>query len=729
MSIPNHVLDQLCSQADLVSIIGRHTTLKRAGREYKGCCPFHGEKTPSFYVNPQKNVYNCFGCGVGGNAISFLRDYENLTFLEAIKELSQQTGIDLPKEDRQDIRYTRRPSNPQPTPPIAPTQTSQNLVSADRIDGINGINHIDDYYDSYGSGFDGNDAGYSGYEGYDNYDSYNSHDDAYFNASNHSNRANDHHTDLAAPQAAHKPASNLNQGGFNQSGFNQGSLNKEGNLYELLERIQVFYQHNLQQHGKALAYFKNRGLSDDTIATFALGYAPAGWQHLEQHFSQDIEGLRALGLVRSSEKGTEYDLLRDRVIFPIRDNQGRTIGFAGRALDNEVKPKYINSSDSPVFHKQHVLYGYYESRQQRCNDWLVVEGYMDVIALYQAGIYGAVASMGTATNESQIARLLQMNPTLTLCFDGDSAGQKAAWRTLEVSLPILSDEKELRFLTLPNNHDPDTYVQTHGVEAMRSQIRHAIPLSEYIFAYLSAQYDLSLVEGKAKLMAQVRSLTSQLPKKSSFRYLLNNDIYQRLGGKRNQKTAAHDALLDFDSDMTISGQLELCLLFDPQRLAEDPIRNIWQRSKVDNIELPDRLKQTNSRHSAHHQHAQIPELPSWQSFDNIRLSKLIEVIQRLLPFLPNDTNAAAHFILANLPNSFQQPLAQRWQVFFQSLTHRGIIDVDDLTEDLLIQLLLQAFNKQVAAANNVVILSHVNRQRQQLITWHKQQQAEQVAKV
>ena len=166
-----------------------------------------------------------------------------------------------------------------------------------------------------------------------------------------------------------------------------------------------------------MSYFKERGLSDNIIEEFKLGYAPTGWQHLEQAFPQDIEGLKALGLVRQSEKGRDYDLLRDRVIFPIRDNQGRVIGFAGRALDNEVKPKYINSSDSPVFHKQHVLYGYYESRQHKANDWLVVEGYMDVIALYQAGIYGAVASMGTAINESQISRLLQLNPTLTLCFD------------------------------------------------------------------------------------------------------------------------------------------------------------------------------------------------------------------------------------------------------------------------------------------------------------------------
>ena len=768
MSIPNHVLDQLCSQADLVSIIGRHTTLKRAGREFKGCCPFHGEKTPSFYVNPQKNVYNCFGCGVGGNAISFLRDYENLTFQEAIKELSQQTGIEIPKEDRQDLRYTRRPA---PKPMSSPTPSNTRVrTKADmpvNTAGHTSNNHtatgnnnghidssstsgsdvnkgdastisndetlpaylstpesmpssIDDYYANYDGGYVNDEGNRGNEDGYQTFDPLSMSISPMPSVNKPSANNMDNNTHNAPSNFSANPPTHLSS--------QSSQFQKEGNLYELLERIQAFYEQNLQQHSRALAYFKDRGLSDTTIATFGLGYAPTGWQHLEQHFAQDIEGLKALGLVRLSEKGREYDLLRDRVIFPIRDNQGRTIGFAGRALDNEVKPKYINSSDSPVFHKQHVLYGYFESRQQRCNDWLVVEGYMDVIALYQAGIYGAVAPMGTAVNESQIARLLQMNPTLTLCFDGDSAGQKAAWRTLEVSLPILSDDKELRFLTLPNSHDPDTFIQSHGIEAMQAQIRSAIPLSQYVFAYLSERYDLTLAEGKAKLMAQVRALTGQLPKGSSFRYLLNNDIYQRLGGRNNQKAAAHDALLDFDSDMTISVQLELCLLFDPECLAEDPIKRIWQCSGIYNMQLPNSLKQDDVTPEARRQRYELAPLPTWHSFGNARLTKLTTVIQQLLPFLPEETNAAAHFILANLPSNFQQPLAQRWQGFFLGLTHRGIIDIDDLTEDLLVQLLLQALTKQLSGANNIVVSTHINRQRQILTAWHKQQQIDKAEK-
>ena len=712
MSIPNHILDQLNSQADLVGIIGKHTTLKRAGKEFKGNCPFHGEKTPSFYVNPQKNVYNCFGCGVGGNAISFLRDYENQTFMEAVRELSRQTGIEIPKEDNKDLRYKKgpkkqvlppprpnQPSSSQPTnAPAAPSSTNTGSVPFNPNNGTNnngGLNHLNS------APVPDDSAGY--FE-----------ESSYYNSAPPTDWNSGYYTDDGA---------SFDPGADYQPGYPESlpQDNQEGDLYDLLVSISEFYQSNLRNNSRAMAYFQERGLTDKTIEEFKLGYAPTGWQHLEQAFPRDIEGLKALGLVRKSEKGRDYDLLRDRVIFPIRDNQGRVIGFAGRALDNEVKPKYINSSDSPVFHKQHVLYGYYESRQHKANDWLVVEGYMDVIALYQAGIYGAVASMGTAINESQIARLLQLNPTLTLCFDGDSAGQKAAWRTLEVALPVLSDDKELRFLSLPGGHDPDTYVALQGVEAMREQIKNAMPLSQYIFAYLSERYDLSLAEGKAKLMSQVRQLTNNLPKGSSFKYLLNNDIYQKLGGRKGQKNSAHDVLLNFDSDMTVSRQLQLCLLFSPNLLKEDPIARIWQESGVADIEF--------RQHRAQQGQIQAPALPSWQDFNSQSLVQLIEAIHSLESYLPKDTNAAAHFILANLPANTQQALAKRWHPFWSNLNQRGIIDVDALVDDLLTQLLLQALSKQMAQSNNIVITTHLNRQRQTLLNWSKQQQAAQSSKM
>lgn len=734
MSIPNHILDQLNSQADLVGIIGKHTTLKRAGKEFKGNCPFHGEKTPSFYVNPQKNVYNCFGCGVGGNAISFLRDYENQTFMEAVRELSRQTGIEIPKEDNKDLRYKKAPKKKLPPPP-QPNSSSAVASGSNNSKGSNvafGPNN----------GPDNNNPNNSGSN---NFDSAPTSDDSagYFDEASYYNSAppSDWNSDYYSEDIV-----GFDPGMGSTPEYQSGHLNhqqdsQEGDLYDLLVSISEFYQSNLRNNSRAMAYFKERGLTDNTIEEFKLGYAPTGWQHLEQAFPRDIEGLKVLGLVRKSEKGRDYDLLRDRVIFPIRDNQGRVIGFAGRALDNEVKPKYINSSDSPVFHKQHVLYGYYESRQHKANDWLVVEGYMDVIALYQAGIYGAVASMGTAINESQISRLLQLNPTLTLCFDGDSAGQKAAWRTLEVALPVLSDDKELRFLTLPGGHDPDTYVALQGVEAMREQIRNAMPLSQYIFAYLSERYDLSLAEGKAKLMSQVRQLTNNLPKGSSFKYLLNNDIYQKLGGRKGQKNSAHDVLLDFDSDMTVSRMIELCLLFSPNLMLEDPVKRIWQESGVADLELyQKRSKQKNNQtagkpsinapaKSFDKEAIKPPPLPSWQDFDSPSLVQLAETISTLAPHLPKDTNAAAHFILANLPANMQQTLAKRWFPFWSNLNQRGIIDVDELVDDLLVQLMLQALSKQMSQSKCIIITTHLNRQRQTLLNWSKEQQAAQSSKM
>lgn len=706
MSIPNHILDQLNSQADLISIIGRHTTLKRAGSEFKGCCPFHGEKSPSFYVNPQKNIYHCFGCSVGGNAISFLRDYENLTFIEAVNELAKQTGIEVPKEEPQNVSYQRAKAKPKAA--IKPAATRQQLANnqseIDKQPSINAPAYNDyhnydaypplDAYDSAPYATDGYDTHYqsnSSYQGDANYQDANSYPPAWL------------------PEDDNATAI-----------YDDGGSDKDGNLYELLEQIQQFYQHNLTIHPHAKHYFLSRGITEDTFATFGLGYAPFGWQHLEHQFPQDIEGLKALGLVRQSESGRDYDLLRDRVIFPIRDNQGRTIGFGGRALDDEVKPKYINSSDSPVFHKQHVLYGYYESRQQRADNWLVVEGYMDVIALYQAGIYGAVASMGTAINESQISRLLTLNPTLTLSFDGDSAGQKAAWRTLEVALPVLGDDKELRFLTLPNNHDPDTFIKTQGSDAMREQIAAAMPLSQYIFAYLSERHDLTLAEGKAKLMSQVRALTAALPKGSSFRYLLNNDIYQKLGGRRSQNKDARDALLDFDGEMTISQQLQLCFLFQPRALIDDPIESIWQQAGITNLQLPDHIKQKAS--------ADILRPLAWEDLQDNALLDIVSTIKRCLNYLPKDANAAAHFILSNVKPTTQETLSRDWGAFYKALTARNVLSLDGLVEELVSQLLERHMKKMIKNPDYVKA-TIVKMQSQRLSDWLREQHAERSAQM
>ena len=722
MSIPNHILEQLNSQADLISIIGRHTTLKRAGSEYKGCCPFHGEKSPSFYVNPQKNIYHCFGCSVGGNAISFLRDYENLTFMEAVNELSKQTGIEVPKEEQQNVRYQRTKPLPKPKPaqkniasPSAPNATVSIQSPAQSIDTPSiGATLDNQHHGQQPYQPENNDNGYADYPPLDSYgsDSYDSMPDM----------ADDYGLDYQS-ENSYLPDDAI-YAGFDSGSADNIANDKDGNLYELLTQIQQFYQHSLTTHPHAMHYFKSRGITEQSLETFGLGYAPFGWQHLEHAFPQDIEGLKALGLVRQSESGRDYDLLRDRIIFPIRDNQGRTIGFGGRALDDEVKPKYINSSDSPVFHKQHVLYGYYESRQQRATDWLVVEGYMDVIALHQADIYGAVASMGTAINESQISRLLTLNPTLTLSFDGDSAGQKAAWRTLEIALPVLSDDKELRFLTLPNNHDPDTFIKSNGSDAMREQIINAMPLSQYIFAYLSERHDLSLVEGKAKLMSQVRALTAALPKGSSFRYLLNNDIYQKLGGRRSQNSEAKDALLNFDGDMTISQQLQLCLLFQPRVLLDDPIKAIWQQAGIDRLTLP--------AHIQRRAPSDANRPLAWADLQDSALLDVVNTTQRCLAYLPADVNAAAHFILSNLQPETQAGLSRSWGAFYKTLTARNILSLDEQIETLVMQLINNRMQKKMQNLiknPDTVKLAIVRKQTQLLNDWLRAQQAEQSAQM
>ena len=711
MSIPNHILEQLNSQADLISLIGRHTTLKRAGSEYKGCCPFHGEKSPSFYVNPQKNIYHCFGCSVGGNAISFLRDYENLTFMEAVDELSKQTGIEVPKDEQKNVSYQRSKPQAKPTAPVAQAKP---ITTPVRQSATTSSSESSTAPPAYHNDF----TAYDNSESYDHSTGYN---DVYnlpaaipYSVDYASIDYQDHSTDWPMTDEHSEPSDNANVNANEQ----------DGNLYELLTQIQQFYQRNLNTHPHAKHYFSARGVSEQSIETFALGYAPFGWQHLEHQFPQDIEGLKALGLVRQSDSGRDYDLLRDRVIFPIRDNQGRTIGFGGRALDDEVKPKYINSSDSPVFHKQHVLYGYYESRQQKANDWLVVEGYMDVIALYQAGIYGAIASMGTAINESQISRLLTLNPTLTLSFDGDNAGQKAAWRTLEVALPVLADDKELRFLTLPNNHDPDTFIKSLGNDAMREQIKNAMPLSQYIFAYLSERHDMSLVEGKAKLMSQVRALTTLLPKGSSFRYLLNNDIYQKLGGKRSQNSEAKDALLDFDGDMTISQQLQLCFLFQPLALIDDPIEMVWQQAGLSSLKLPAHIQQ---KASSDAMRALI-----WEDLQDSALLDVVSTIKHCASYLPKDANAAAHFVLSNLKISNQSSLSRSWGSFYKTLTTRNILSLDELIETLVIQLIklhMQKKTQELIKNPDHIKLAIVRKQTQQLNDWMRAQQAEQSAQM
>ena len=485
MAIPQHTIDQILDRTDIVDLIGQRVKLKKTGRTYSGCCPFHQEKSPSFHVYRDKQYYHCFGCQANGNAIRFMMDVDGRNFIDVMQDLSNKTGIELPKDNHDNKKLSYKRSTqvaPQKTIQVEPpTQNAPNIEPAFDDPFLDPNRYQDDPFAQFDSPF-------------------------------------------------------LNAEQF-----------QEGNLYDLLENIAQFYERQLPNSQKAQHYFKQRGLSAQTIEFWRLGYAPEDWQHLEKAFPQDIEGLKQLGLIRSSDSGRDFDLLRDRVIFPIRDAKGRVVGFGGRALNDEIKPKYINSPDSEVFHKNQLLYGLYEGRKLKAQDWLMVEGYMDVIALQQYGIYGAVATLGTASNADHLNTLFKQNSRITIAFDGDAAGQKAARRTLDIALPLLNDGRELKFFVLPNEHDPDSLIRREGLERFQQLLEQAPLLSDFVFAHLTGQHDVSTPEGKSLVMGELRELTELLPKHGSFRYLLSQSFREKLGlGKRFTPQISHDASLSFN---------------------------------------------------------------------------------------------------------------------------------------------------------------------------------------
>lgn len=758
MSNNNHVIEQIISSADIVKIIGKHVELKRSGNEFKGCCPFHNEKSPSFFVSPSKGVYNCFGCGVAGNALTFLKEYENMTAGEALKELSRQTGIELPKEPiNKNLLYNKvKPPKPKTitlkpnmvVPPPANPSPNPSNVTSNTIQAENNPTTEVDFADIENAGEQGFYPVFykNGYEnGYDN--SYeNSYDNGYENGYDYSAFDSTVAYDDIVP---FEPEQNTNT---------------TGTLYELLEKVNAFYRQQLKQNPSALQYFYQRGLNDNTMATFELGYAPSDWQHLEKAFPEDIEGLKKLFLVKESERGDRtYCFLRERVIFPIKDNQGRIIGFGGRAMSNDVQPKYLNSKESPVFKKGMHLYGMYEGRKAKAKDWLLVEGYMDVISLYQAGVYGAVAAMGTAIDTPQIEKLLQLNPTLTLCLDGDEAGQKAAWRTMQVSLPALTDSKELRFLTLPQQHDPDTFVKAFGGVAMRQQIANALPLSQYLFSMLSRRYDISIAEGRGKLLAEVGQLTQKLPK-GSYGWLLREDMRAKMGlGKRQQAKAAQDALLTYDSEMTPQLMLQLCFLYQPEilgayiiedkqtnlatRLNPRLIEDIFYFSKADQIPLAikkpkpvENLPVDSPLETAENQSQpqENPPKPSftvpilWEDVADTQLFVLVDWIQQIYPNLEQFSqplaenyaefeviNAKAHYILAGLSPTYQAQILPKWRQFFSELQQRQVYDISDLVTEIMIKLVMDGLQKKVLTANGLPQKQWLSKQRQVIKDWQQ----------
>jgi DNA primase len=397
--IPREFIDDLLTRADVVDVINARVPLKKKGREYTACCPFHNEKSPSFTVSPNKQFYHCFGCGVHGSALSFLMEYEHLDFVEAVESLAESMGITVPRE-----------------------------------------------------------------------------------------------------QGAKGPSDEQRQ--------------RSKDLYTLLEDASHYYQLQLKGSTKAIEYLQGRDLSGEVSKRFNLGYSLSGWDHTLKNFANSYSEQQLIdsGLVIKKDDGKIYDRYRDRIMFPIRNRKGQVIGFGGRVLGDEL-PKYINSPETTVFHKGRELYGFYEARKntQKLERIIVVEGYMDVIALAQFDISYAVATLGTATTQEHIKQLFRAVPEIIFCFDGDRAGREAAWRALENAMPVMQDGKEIRFLFLPDGEDPDTQVRKIGKEAFEENYKKATSLNAYFIENLHERFNTSSDEGKARFIAEASKLLQLMP--------------------------------------------------------------------------------------------------------------------------------------------------------------------------------------------------------------------------
>ncbi len=402
VSIPQSFIQELLARVDVVEVVGRHVQLKKSGANYMGLCPFHGEKSPSFSVSPSKQFFHCFGCGKSGNAIGFLMEHAGMGFVEAVQELAQGSGLQVPDE-------------------------------------------------------------------------------------------------RASPAERARAAEQRRQ---------------QATLADVLERAARAWQQRLRESPRAIAYFKGRGVSGQIAKRYGLGYAPEGWHGLASVFAQyDDPLLVEAGLVLVHEEdGRRYDRFRDRVMFPIRNVRGECIAFGGRVLGDD-KPKYLNSPETPVFHKGQELYGLYEARtaMRAMGYALVTEGYMDVVALAQRGFANAVATLGTACTPEHVHKLFRFTDAVVFSFDGDAAGRRAAHKALTAALPYASDTRSVKFLFLPPEHDPDSFIREHGSEGFTREVEAAVPLSRFLLEAASEDCDLGTAEGRARMLSNAREPWNALP--------------------------------------------------------------------------------------------------------------------------------------------------------------------------------------------------------------------------
>lgn len=404
--IPPSFIDQLLLQVDIAELIGKYIPLKQRGREFLACCPFHNEKTPSFKINSEKQIYHCFGCGAGGNAISFLMEHQHLSFVEAVEALALDRGVDIPRE-------------------------AGTVPNVDR--------------------------------------------------------------------------------------------EKHRSLLNAMERTAEFYYECLKREKRVQQYLKDRGVDGKTAKDFMLGVAPQSGQHLKDHFAQDYDEKALLdsGLLKrsssqgatSSQGGQVYAAFRNRLMFPLRNRRGQIIAFGGRVLPGDESPaKYINSPETPLFQKRHELYGVYELRQaDKYDHIIVVEGYMDVVALAQQGVRNVVATLGTAVTRNHIQKLLRLVPHIIFCMDGDNAGRKAAISAMEQSLPVFVDGHKIDFMFLPSDHDPDSFIREHGKDRFLQEAKDAKPIADLMFEYYVQGLDLNDPADTAVFNKKVAPLLAQIP--------------------------------------------------------------------------------------------------------------------------------------------------------------------------------------------------------------------------
>ncbi len=444
MSIPARFLDEIRDRLTLSEVIGRRLKLTRAGREYKACCPFHHEKSPSFYVNDDKQFYHCFGCGAHGDVIGFVMQNDNLSFIETVEMLAAEAGLQVPK---------------------------------------------------------------------------------------------------ASPQAVEQ-------------------AKKEKSLYALMDDAARFFEAQLHE-GKgrdARSYLDERAVPDDLRAAFRLGYAPEDGQAILRHLKEKGYETRQIieaGVARASERGGEaYSFFRDRVIFPVADRRGRIVAFGGRVLPEHLRPlpdgagkppKYINSSETALFHKGTLLYGESHARQAATDGQpvIVVEGYLDVMACFGAGFRGAVAPLGTALTEEQIGSLWKMIPaeekTPILCFDGDDAGRRAAWRACSRLLPMLKPYHSARIAFLPKGQDPDSLIKSQGRKVFEGILSGAMPLADMVWLHHTAGRRFDTPEARAGLSAVLDSEVALIPDRNVqqyYRRMFRDRLFRAFGPQKQGKGAA-----------------------------------------------------------------------------------------------------------------------------------------------------------------------------------------------